>query len=661
MLHKEIPFLRICLPLCCGIITGLYYSASASFVYTVVSVIVLLFFASLRLNKKEDNFLFGMPVFLSFFLLGLLLYSNEKRSLTVLPPETSVFVCTLSDYPQEKPNSLMITAKLHQRIVKGEQSGVKGSMILYLPKDVTGSFTPGDRLVIRCSPTEITNRGNPYEFNYKFYMEGLGIKYVAFTKAGDILEHDSTCKRNLKHKALIVRNRIIKMYSERGVSDEMLPLVSAITLGEKSRLEPEQKENFIRAGIMHIMAVSGLHAVILSLFVLNMLIFLKRRFNIMRIIIAVLFLWLFAFVTGLTPSVLRATLMFTFVQAGTLMHRKVNGINSVLASAFILILLRPSIIFDAGFLLSYSAVIFIIAFYRGFYLMVNPGNKIADWFWQSAVVTIVAQLGTLSLTVMLFNRFPVWFMLTNIIIVPLSSLAIILGCLVPLFYPVAPVAGFTGFLLDRVTLLTESLTEKAAGLPLSGITGIGMKVAGCILLFGFIWLTMNYVLDKRKYSLRAVLTVFLAWALFSTVSSIVTKRSSELIVYNINSIESIGIRTGKRLYIYSDTLIMDPEISRHRSVEGLKVIHKKLSPGSLLLQTGGRKIMLCRDRCTKEINYYNPDILIMSGYKKQEAFELRKAPEKIVVQSGYQAFSFADHQPQEIHYIRKSGAYRMRL
>lgn len=661
MLHKEIPFLRICLPLCGGIVTGLYFSPGAFFIFPFIAVVILLFLASRRCKDPAENYLYGLPVFLSFYLLGLLLYTNEKRSLTMLPAEKSVFICTLSDYPQQKPNSLMLTVKLQQRIEKDEILPVKGSMILYHSNDVSKNFTPGDRLVIRCIPAEITNRGNPYEFNYKFYMEGLGIKYYAFTKPGDIIGHDTTCRKRLTHKALIIRNRIIKMYSERRVTDEMLPLVSALTLGEKSRLEPEQKENFIKAGVMHIMAVSGLHAVILSLFVLNMLFFLKRRFNILRITLAVLFLWLFAFVTGLTPSVLRATLMFTFVQAGNLMHRKVNGINSVLASAFVLILLRPSVIFDAGFLLSYSAVIFIIAFYRGFYLLAAPRNKITDWIWQSAVVTIVAQLGTLALTVMLFNRFPVWFIFTNIIIVPLSSLAIILGCILPVLYPVAPLSGFIGFLLDRLTLFTETLTEKAAQLPFAGISGIGMKVAGCMLLFCLIWMSMNYILDKRKFSLKAVLSVFLAWAVFSTVTSIDTRRSNELIVYNMNSAESIGIRMGKDLNVYTDTLIMDPEINRHRSVEGLKVIHKKLPRGNLLLHAGGQKIMLCRPEGAASVNKYNPDILIISGFKKQHGTELLKTPGKLIVQSGFQSFTFADHQPEEIHYIRKSGAYRLRL
>ena len=117
---------------------------------------------------------------------------------------------------------------------------------------------------------------------------------------------------------------------------------------------------------MHIMAVSGLHAVILSFLVFNLLFFLKRRFNVARIILTILILWAFAFITGLTPSVLRATLMFSFIQAGNLMKRRVNGINSVLASAFVLILIRPSVIFDAGFLLSYSAVIYIYNFLSGF-------------------------------------------------------------------------------------------------------------------------------------------------------------------------------------------------------------------------------------------------------------------------------------------------------
>ncbi len=251
--------------------------------------------------------------------------------------------------------------------------------------------------------------------------------------------------RKLVHRALIIRQKIIDMYEKRGITGDTLALVAAITLGQKNLLDPEQKQYFMKAGVMHIMAVSGLHAVILSFFVFKMLFFLRGRFNIIRIIITLLILWSFAFVTGLTPSVLRATLMFSFLQAGMLMKRPVNSINSVLASAFVLILIRPSVIFDAGFQLSYSAVIFIISFYQDLYDKLQFKNRLRDKIWQMIVVSLVAQAGTLPLTIMLFNRFPVWFIISNIIIVPLSSLLIIIGCLVPLTFPIAISFGFFCF------------------------------------------------------------------------------------------------------------------------------------------------------------------------------------------------------------------------
>jgi competence protein ComEC len=322
-------------------------------------------------------------------------------------------------------------------------------MIIYCKKELfTGTYKPGDRLIVRCTPREIINKGNPYEFDYRFYMENNGFRYLSFINGNDIISHEIPERRSIVHRALIIRHRIVEIYRERGISEKRLPLVAAITLGEKSMLDREQKQNFIKAGIMHVMAVSGLHAIILSLFIFKLLFFLKGRFNILRIALTILFLWAFAFITGLTPSVLRATLMFTFMQAGSLMRRRVNAVNSVLASAFILILIRPSVIFDAGFLLSYSAVIFIIVFYRDFYLKLYFKKKPVDWIWQSAAVTMIAQAGTLPLTIMLFNRFPTWFILTNVIIVPLTSVVIIAGCLIPLLYPVRILSILIGTALD---------------------------------------------------------------------------------------------------------------------------------------------------------------------------------------------------------------------
>ena len=659
MLHKEIPFLRICLPLCAGIVSGLYIKPDLLFLLIASFVIAGLFLISLSLNKYRDNLLFGIPVTLTLFICGMILYNNEKDSLSTLSSEPAVFSCILDDYPEEKTSSLMLTVKLKNRISPPVAELLHGSMLLYHKKDpVLADYLPGDELLIRCTPIELINRGNPYEFDYKFYMENLGIKYYAFTVSGSILSHNTPKRRNLAHKALIIRQKIIEMYKKRGISDERLPLVAALTLGEKSKLDREQKENFIKAGVMHIMAVSGLHAVILSLFVFNMLFFLKRKFNILRVAITILFLWSFAFVTGLTPSVLRATLMFTFIQSGNLMHRRVNGINSVLASAFVLILARPSVIFDAGFLLSYAAVIFIIAFYSDFYLKVHPKNRISDWIWQSAVVTIVAQLGTLPLTIMLFNRFPAYFLLTNIIIVPLSSLAIILGCLVPVLYPLKFLSGFLGSALDNLTGITEIMAAKAASLPSSSIENIGMTVPECILLFAFVSMIMRFALKKSPIPLYYPLFLLLLYLTAGTITQIFTKTTNELIVYNGSGSPAIGIRTGNVLNIFSDTLFLRPEVSRHSATLGLYTRMNLLKDGHHCIRAAGKVILVCSNPRENFIQQYNPDILIITGSRPGKNALSGKIPEKIILTTGNYA---SIPEGRLIHFIRKSGAYRVKL
>lgn len=597
---------------------------------------------------------------MSLYLLGLALYMQEKSSLSELENKPVTLLCTVSDFPEVKPNTLLLTVKLHGSLQNEEFSRINGSMLLYYRKESAHSFVPGDRLVIKCTPDEITNRGNPYEFNYRFYMENLGIKYYAFADEADILFRDSTASKKLRHKALIVRNKIIGMYENRGISKANLPLVAALILGEKSRLDPDQKQNFIRSGVMHVMAVSGLHAMILSIFILNLLFFLKRRFNLVRIILAVLLLWAFAFITGLTPSVLRATIMFTFIQAGNLMHRKVNGINSVLASAFVLVLLHPSVIFDSGFLLSYSAVIFIIAFYREFYLIIHPANKVLDWLWQSVAITIIAQLGTLPLTIMLFNRFPVWFLITNTIIVPISSVGIILGCLIPVLYPIRAISMAIGVILDWLTWLMDLLTEKAASLPLSGITGLGMTVPECILLFCLITALMISVIKRSKVVIFPTIGLMLLYALVSASDMIHTKRTNELIVYNSLSGREIGIRTGKILNLYADTLPPGAAVSRHCSVKGLKLKYIPLNHASRLVRAGKTEILICNPSIGDCEIRHKPDILIVTDFERSSRVKIEGSPENIILTSGTNPFGTAQTETG-VHFIRISGAYIRRL
>ena len=174
MLHKEIPFLRIGLPLCIGIISGLYIKPDTSFLLLAGCIIISGFSVSLFFNKFQVNLIFGLTLTFSLFLTGLLLYTNEKTSLSTLRPVKTIFAGTLSDYPEEKENSYRLVIKLNRTITGDRSEPVKGSILLYYKKDSSAaSLLPGDLLVIRCTPVEIVNRANPNEFDYRFFSQSF--------------------------------------------------------------------------------------------------------------------------------------------------------------------------------------------------------------------------------------------------------------------------------------------------------------------------------------------------------------------------------------------------------------------------------------------------------------------------------------------------------
>jgi competence protein ComEC len=652
-----------------GITSGLYFKPDIIFLAGAGFIIISGFLFSLFFNKYQTNNIFGYILTFSLFISGLLLYTNEKSCISVLKPVNTLLKCTLSDYPEEKDYSYLLKVKLNCRSDGDNTYPLKGSIILYIKKDqLSPGMIPGDILFVRCTPLEITNRGNPFEFNYRFFMENQGIKYYAYLTGNDIVRHISSTHRKLTHRALIVRDKIISMYRVSGIKGERLALVAAITLGQKNMLEPDQKLNFIKAGVMHIMAVSGLHAIILSLFVFNLLFFMKGRFNILRVIITIIILWSFAFVTGLTPSVLRATIMYSFLQAGKLMKRPANGINSVLASAFFLILVRPSVIFDAGFLLSYSAVIFIISFYQDFYLTVHFKNWFTDKIWQSAVVTIVAQAGTLPLTILFFNRFPTYFILANITIVPISNLLIITGCLVPLFFKVQFLSHFLALLLNYLTGLTETLTSRAASLPYSTIENIGSTASGSILLSVTIFLFCHWLFQRKTFPVFYPILALLLFVAAGTIRDISTKKSNEIIVYNTPHMSTIGLRTGKILNLYSDTTIVAAEVKRHCATLGLQIKPTVVHNSYHCLKVCGKNIIISKVLNKKIIQNFVPDVVILVGSNPEieNDLDLGPHPSLIIVTS---EVSPGFHIPQQmvlsdnnsIYLVKKSGAFVKRI
>lgn len=215
-----------------------------------------------------------------------------------------------------------------------------------------------------------------------------------------------------------------------GIEGDEYSVAAAILLGYDDELPPELRQNYVTAGSMHVLCVSGLHVGIIFLVFSTILSFLDKYgavFKILKFCILLLIMWTYAFIAGLAPSILRATIMISFIVIGKIIKRNGVIINSIAASAFVILAIEPEDLFNIGFQLSYAAVIGIVVLQRPIYNVFYIKNKILDKIWELTSVTLAAQFATAPFTIFYFNQFPLYFWLSNLFMTPLSTVVIIGG------------------------------------------------------------------------------------------------------------------------------------------------------------------------------------------------------------------------------------------
>ena len=663
MLNKEIPFIRIVAPICCGIVVGLWVSPGTTFFIVAALITAAVFLVGRYFRKSIYNPIFGLASCLAFFLIGLFLYTKQKEDIHELPEEERIYVGILEDYPLEKPRSHQLELRLRHVLVDGETLPVKGKVLVYNDTVANEKFIPGNILIFRLTPLKITNRGNPCEFDYKFYMENQGYRHYGFSSSEDIIDIQTPEKRKFRYLALIFREKLLNIYRHNGIEGEKLAIIAAITLGEKGLLEPVQKEIFSKAGIMHIMAVSGLHAGIVALLVSWLFFFLRGKLRPIKEVISIASLWVFAFITGLSPSVMRSALMFSFLIAGRLIKRPVNPINSLLASAFVLMIASPSVIFSASFQLSYMAVFYIICFEKHLAGIFDIKNPLPAYLWRSASTTITAQAGTLPLTITFFNRFPTWFIFTNVLILPVATMALIAGFITLLTSPLHIVSTTVAGILDKLIGLTEDLTRKAAALPLSTIDNVGMTVPECIVLTVAITLLFRYLTDRKRLSPLPPLAMIALFTSLVTIKSFIVANESKIIVYNTIDYSTTAFQTGKNLVVFSDSSSVE-EVKRHKATLGLEMDIVKLSDNPVQIKSLDKKVLITGKINGNIMRKLEPDIVVLKGKNVDIADEDYgfNHPEAIVISEevylrSYQKEILRRITADTLHSVSSDGAF----
>ena len=306
-----------------------------------------------------------------------------------------------------------------------------GKVYVYVRRDSTNSLLhTGDTIK---AATRIRKADSIGAFDYRKYLLRQGLIGSAFVYRYELHPNPSY--------SIPLQKRLYNRLFEAGLEGDELATVGALTLGYKEDLDPALKRRFQASGAAHVLAVSGLHTGIIYLLVISLLTlgghFRPRYENqlgrcvISSIVIAVM--WGYAWLTGMTPSVVRAVVMVTIVEVGRMLYKQGIGLNSIGAAAVFILLVRPLDLWSVGFQLSFTATTAIVLLARQcekwFHLerILKERNRLFDWILGTIIVSIAAQLGTLPLTIHYFGYVSTYFLLTNLIVLPLATLLVPCG------------------------------------------------------------------------------------------------------------------------------------------------------------------------------------------------------------------------------------------
>lgn len=636
---KRFPFLQLLIPLCAGILCNWYLQGPLSLwmILLPLSLSAIIIFSGFPLLARfRYSPAAGIFSFIFFFATGAALcwfkdIRHQSGWIGRNHNESVSYLLTLEEPPVEKPNSYKALARTDGMTDGQLRLPATGTVILYFKKDSSvKQLDYGTTLVIRQPLQEIKSAGNPGGFDFKAYALFQGVTHQVYLQPGDYeilpAKNGNWLKRNLlesgQHLVDIMR-RYIPGKKEAGLAEALL-------IGYKQDLDPEIVQSYSNTGVVHIIAISGLHLGLIYWLLLLLLkpLLKKKRMAWLHAGLVIAGLWVFSLLAGAQPSVLRSALMFSCIVLGSTSGRKTSAINSLAVSAFILLCYNPFWLWDAGFQLSYAAVLSILLFMQPVYQWFYIKNKILDYAWKMNAVTIAAQVFTLPVSLYHFHQFPLSFMLSNFIAVPLSS-AILLGeiflCLA-VIYP--PAAILSGKLIAAGIRLMNGYVERVEQIPFSMWEGIQLSSTQAIWMMLILATGSYWLMEKSKKAFYTALLFLLFFTTERFVSFFGAAQQQKIIVYQVPRQKAIDFINGRKCLFAGDSQLITNEKARNFHIKPTRVLFRITESEKLIGLAGydkyfrfGGKNILCIDSGTsykQSIPGNRPviDLLILSHNPK---------------------------------------------
>lgn len=520
------PVLRLIIPMALGIALGRYgYSVLGTItselwcaVCVIAAVLTVLTILMSRKRQARSNVFFSLTA-LFFAVLGAAsMASSLRHTGYAWPEEKAAYSGVVVASPQRYAKVTRLRVRVAEYYRPGAEGG-KGEIvpvnrladIRVMNSAVSEALKTGDGVMFLARVARPQNNGNPYEFDYASYqiLHGVGgagfvykddLKALAPERTAEISSRSMGFIARLAIRAEKLRASLVNVYRRAGIEGDGLAVISAMTFGDKTKVSQRVRDVFSDTGVSHVLALSGLHlGIIFSL--LQFVFSPGRRVRSIRVasqVIILAFIWAYAFVVGMPQSLLRASVMYSMVSLSIIFGRASLSLDNLYLAAFLILLFSPLSLFDIGFQLSFCSVFFIMRF-CGIIAPVAVVRK--SWMgrlWGMLAVSLCAQIGVAPLVAYYFHSFPLWFLLSNLIVVPLTTLVVACGFLLLALIWLSAALAAVGAALKAMLWLLLGFLDFMSAMPCAAVA-VYPSFLTVVLLYGSLLCLVVWAGMRRRW------------------------------------------------------------------------------------------------------------------------------------------------------------------
>jgi len=421
-----------------------------------------------------------------------------------------------------------------------------GKLMVYLKKQRHNEVELGTSLITRNKHFLEKRNSNPHVFDYKRYLNYRGIYHRMHLDAKDYhILNEKTI--SISGYASRIRDKCISIFEKHLGSGNALAVASAMVLGERNLLNDELYDAFTDTGAVHVLAVSGLHVGIVSGFILLLLRPIKskkRSAKLLELVLSLIGVWCFVFLTGAAAAVVRAAIMFSLFFIGKAFDRRTNAYNILAVAAFSMLLYDPNYLAQAGFQFSFLALTGIIFFYPHVQGWVTSRNRIVRKVWEMISVSISAQVLVSPLAIFYFHKLPTYFWLTGLIAIPAAFMILALGLALIFSEFTTGASIFTEGIAYCFKFIVEKFNYfifNIQKLPFCSADDLWLSTTSLIFIYIALLLFALYLKTKRLKYLIYGLSCLLMQSIGHNLENDFNRKESKLVVYDIYDESMIDI------------------------------------------------------------------------------------------------------------------------